>query len=662
MTDQDPLAQRVEQLESVVRALYPLVQQLRAEVAALRAGRPGVGAGVDAGGGTVSTTGKPVTVPPTPAVPIASPRPGPRPDDMSMEAAVGRYGALALATVSILLGVGAFVQWAIARGLLGPTVRVGLGLVAAAAIATFGFRLRTHGARRFGHTMLALALAIVHVDAWGAGPKLHLVSSPVALAVAAIASALLGWLALLDGEPTVFSVGVGGALLAPFVTSSGEPHIVALLAFGFIVIALSVWSVRDRDWAVPVAILAAGSVLYTAVGAEIAQPDWSAPAAFLPAAFALACAGTALVVLPSGYRSTLAQGALVALCEALARLTAHGSTLEGIVGAAAIGTFVAYATVPRLGDAMVRTWLGACVLPLWLLADAVWAMPPVPVDRSLVTVAWAGGAAAAAATYGARSSHASDAIEAALRVGRSLGIAMAGLLGGAAIVIGVGARHPVDAVMALSAYTAALAVVAAEREWPSALAPIAVCLAATAVWAWALLAARVNYAYTPFLTHASAAAAASVTAWIVAAMVLARASWTQTSPQSSSAAILMRDLVRLLEAIAVAVLFFWVRQELSGAVSSEVSTFLLIVYYAAFGVGAVFVGRARLNPPLRHAGLAVATYAAIKAVVQASHLAVALRIGSYLLAGAFLLAVAYWYREVQELRDPAGPAPQSHAT
>jgi hypothetical protein len=43
-------------------------------------------------------------------------------------------------------------------------------------------------------------------------------------------------------------------------------------------------------------------VLYTAVAAEIAQPDWSAAAAFLPAAFALGCAGTSLVVLPSGYR------------------------------------------------------------------------------------------------------------------------------------------------------------------------------------------------------------------------------------------------------------------------------------------------------------------------------------------------------------------------
>jgi hypothetical protein len=41
--------------------------------------------------------------------------------------------------------------------------------------------------------------------------------------------------------------------------------------------------------------------------------------------------------------------------------------------------------------------------------------------------------------------------------------------------------------------------------------------------------------------------------------------------------------------------------------------------------------------------------AAIKAVGEAAHLGVALRISGYLLAGAFLLAVAYWYRATADL-------------
>ena len=48
---------------------------------------------------------------------------------------------------------------------------------------------------------------------------------------------------------------------------------------------------------------------------------------------------------------------------------------------------------------------------------------------------------------------------------------------------------------------------------------------------------------------------------------------------------------------------------------------------------------------LRHVGLGLAIFAALKAIAEASSLDIGLRVGSYFLAGLFLLAVAYWYRE-----------------
>ena len=62
----------------------------------------------------------------------------------------------------------------------------------------------------------------------------------------------------------------------------------------------------------------------------------------------------------------------------------------------------------------------------------------------------------------------------------------------------------------------------------------------------------------------------------------------------------------------------------------------------------------------RRAGLALAIYAALKAVVQASGLSsVGLRVGSYLAVGGFLLGVAYWYRAAGEgpNDDDAAPGP-----
>ena len=104
------------------------------------------------------------------------------------------------------------------------------------------------------------------------------------------------------------------------------------------------------------------------------------------------------------------------------------------------------------------------------------------------------------------------------------------------------------------------------------------------------------------------------------------------------------------------VTFFWGNSELSHAYSADVATFLLILYYAAVGVASIFVGRAREIRALRHVGLGLAIFAALKAIAEASSLAIGLRVGSYLLAGVFLLAVAYWYRE----RDPESELTTSH--
>jgi hypothetical protein len=89
-----------------------------------------------------------------------------------------------------------------------------------------------------------------------------------------------------------------------------------------------------------------------------------------------------------------------------------------------------------------------------------------------------------------------------------------------------------------------------------------------------------------------------------------------------------------------------------------VSTFLLIGYFAAAGIGAIALGRARAVPAARQVGLALALYAALKAFVQASELdSVGLRVGSYMLVGGFLLAVGYWYRAAGGRSAAAPPTP-----
>jgi uncharacterized membrane protein len=101
--------------------------------------------------------------------------------------------------------------------------------------------------------------------------------------------------------------------------------------------------------------------------------------------------------------------------------------------------------------------------------------------------------------------------------------------------------------------------------------------------------------------------------------------------------------------------FLWGREELSRAYSDDAAVLLLIVYYAIAGLALIYLGRVRVSANLRRAGLALAIYAALKAVLEASGLDIGYRVGSYLLAGVFLLGVAYWYRITSTTTEKAAP-------
>lgn len=622
---------RIDSLERLLRALYPEVQALRDEVRRLSA--QVAGTPVPPAAPSPALAPEPLRAPVSPPPPPRPRRPPARPvqDGLDVEKLVGRYGTLALATLTILLGVGAFISWALTHHLLGPEMRVGLGALLAAGLAAAGWQLRRSSSPQFGKILLGLALAVVHVDAWGAGPQLHLVSTPVALAVAALASAALSVFARIEGEEALFAVGVGGALLAPFVTSDGQHHLIPFLIFGYVVIALAMAALGDEEWNVAAWLVAAGNAVYVFTGLSVTGHVDPATQVLAPAAFTLAIAATATIVAPLRYRARLALSALAVLVLAIGvRSDIEFATADLVM--AALGTIVSYAAIWTLDlddDLDGPSVAGAVVLPLALMAVAMIATHSKSV-AALLGLAWAAGAAVAALT---------DTRGGSAR--RGCHMAVAAMACGTSAVVWLMPDHQVVCVIAMAAYATVLALLVRREEAQFALIlPSGLALLGATYWGFLLLATRVHYQYRPFATPASLGALAVSAAWFVCAWHAAR---------------LWPDRPNALRLVALAVAFLWGRMELAGAISAEASTFLLIAYYAVVGVIAIFLGRARGIPALRHVGLGLAVYAALKAVVQASELAIGLRIGSYFLAGAFMMAVAYWYRARQD--PPAVTAP-----
>lgn len=620
----DPLAARVEALESAVR-------ELTAEVARLRGSPEPAGSRP-----TPAIAAQATPLRDAPAVHPQPVRPAPK---LDFESLVGRYGTLVLATVSGLAAIGTFIGWAIARGWLGPTQRVALGVLVAAGLAVGGLRLRRRE-RSFGASLLGLSLATLHVCAWGAGPSLHLVPEWVAFAVAAAASIALAVFAHAEADEPLWSVGFSGAAIAPFVTASGKSNLVLLAAYGVAVLSAAGYALGSRRWIVAGRLFLGAATLYGLALATGYERDHG-PLLAMSVPLSVAVLGVVPWITGSPRRERLR--ALGALATLAALRTAFGTdfrfepgTIALSIALAGIGWLVlvdrthAVEAAPAEGRSrhvVEGDWLDAAVLPLGFVLAAVIALDGTANET---------GAALAAA-----------AVVLLATLARLPG---GGLRDGAAFAVSICAvvaamvllrTRPLELTVALAVLSTAA--FAGNVAWRSATWAVMGVIG----HAWAALATlvhlgdRPSYQYMPFWTSASAVAAA-----VLAGLL---ASWR-----------LARDarMARMLRAGALVWAFAWAHQEIAFAFSRTVATLLLVSYYATTSVAAVGVGRARGVRLLRHAGLALAVFAAAMALYGARRLdAVGARITADLVAAVFLLAIAYWYRKPgASITEPSSPA------
>jgi len=613
--------QRIAVLEQHVRSLYEQVAALRKELEAR---------------GQQSTAAPPtppaaprygpplVSRPPQPSSPPLPPRAFyPSPPPIDFEKLLGRYGTIAVASLAILMGVGTFLSWAIQHGLLGPVVRVVLGFVGAAVVGGVGMWVREKRDLRFGNVLLALSLAIVHLDAWAAGPHLHVLSTVAALTIAAVASVALAALALTSDERTLFAIGFGGALIAPFVTASEPGSIVLLLTYGWIVIASTIFAIRERGW-LPIlwlAVVAAGVyVVAGIVGMPLRGASWLT--AHAPAIFAFACAAAALLWARDALRSKLALAFLLLACVASGAYAMGASTIE--IAISLFGTVVAYLIARELETDKFWLAIGNVVLPLGFLAatmvsastDAARALAALALTVLAAVLAW-------------------DADEE-----RDQHLFVTAVASGIAILCYL-IDHDARCIAALALHAALFSIVLRSTRAKLLTFPIVIGLAIASIWALAELGLRTPYQYAPFGGVFSLCALVVVAAWAVFAFAVRPA--TENAPPDD------RTLAGIVGGLAIADAFVWIRQELAYAWSPDASSFALIIYYALAGLALIFAGRWRRVGLLRAAGLALAFYAGYKALAETFTIdAISLRVGARILVGVFLAAVAYWYRAPRE--------------
>jgi hypothetical protein len=194
---------------------------------------------------------------------------------------------------------------------------------------------------------------------------------------------------------------------------------------------------------------------------------------------------------------------------------------------------------------------------------------------------------------------------------------------------------PLGVVAALAGWGVLIARLARDEGSVLPMAGVLIASGGAALLAIDQLASLRPYAYTPFASRSSASALTALVGLACAAAVLARG-------LGEGSRIANRG-IRLGSVIGFGVV--WGRMEMVHAYSLDAGTFLLTLYYAAVGVASIVAGRRLAFKALRVGGLALAIYAAAKAVVEATAIgSLPLRVGCYAAVGVFMLGAGYLYR------------------
>lgn len=558
------------------------------------------------------------------SIPIGSP------DGMSLETLIGRYGMIGGAVLLLLMGIGTFISWAIANNVITPVGRVGLGALGALAFVAAGFTLRSRGEKKFGNVLLALALAITHTVAWGAGPKLHIVDEHLALGIAALASVALAALALADEDETLFVVGVGGALLAPFVTASGRASGPLTLVYGWMVITAGLFAMRGHRWKVATRMMTFAGVLYAGVGL-VGATFANTSDRMSPPFFTLACTWSAALLAAAEYRTTLVRSYMstmaIAMITAAISLVASGQHPVDVAPLALAGTVSLYLIQRPLSRRPEEWLLDAVALPLGLLAAALIANGGIDAPNGVaITIIW-GVAAAGAALMNEQERRGPHY----LVFGLTTLLSVAYLLRHETLLLGLGmVAHAV----------AMLFLVRKERARLVAL-PIFIALVLALSQARDLLAARPTYIGNPFVNPGAALLLVTILAWWRFFDAMAKTAEEEGEPSEG-----WRSISQV---FLPAALFLWGWYELGSTVSHDVATSLVTLYFATVGVGAIHYGRLKSIPVSRHIGLGLCVIAAGMAISRVWGLNdIGIKAGTFVLVSLFMLGVAYWYRQAGE--------------
>ncbi|MCR4263250.1 MAG: DUF2339 domain-containing protein, partial [Candidatus Roizmanbacteria bacterium] len=147
----------------------------------------------------------------------------------------------------IILGFVWLVTYAFLNNWIGPTGRIVFGLVIGSSVLALG-DWWVGRSRQQGVVLVAVGASIMMVTIWAAQSFYQMFPPVVALGLGALVMVLTAVSSIRHDDKSLISIALVFGGLAPILTGSTEPSIVALFSYLLVVVSCALWIVYVKEW------------------------------------------------------------------------------------------------------------------------------------------------------------------------------------------------------------------------------------------------------------------------------------------------------------------------------------------------------------------------------------------------------------------------------